>query len=368
MNRRERALTALDLKEPDMVPLFDVMVDGNHIKAITGMPIIASPTMAPNLTQEEINKKNYETLVRCCDSIGFDLIPWQGTIDMLRCKGKIRIDGTIEDHWGAIFGYDATRHMLTYIHGSNKNVEEFFDRPFPDPYENGMVSVLEYTKRLVKEEMAICGYYNNAFSAAWYSFGMENFFRLMVEKPQSAKKVIDRITKYNEKLIKAMADAGADLIGSGGDYADKNNLLVPPKYFKEFIFPSLKKEVNAAHKKGLKYLKHSDGNLNLILDDLANIVDAIHSIEPSAGMNIETIKQKYGDRLVLMGNIDATYTLCRKGPAETIKEVRECIRVAAPGGGYFLSTSSEWFYDMKLSNLLAMVVALRRYGKYPIRL
>jgi len=137
------------------------------------------------------------------------------------------------------------------------------------------------------------------------------------------------------------------------------------KYFREVIFPDLRKQVEAAHKKGLKFIKHTDGNINLLLDDLANIVDGLHSLDPSAGVDIGEVKAKYGDKLVLMGNV-AVDSLARKSEKEVVEETKECIRRASPGGGHFLSSSNSWFTDAKLENCLAQVKTGRKYGKYPI--
>jgi len=69
-------------------------------------------------------------------------------------------------------------------------------------------------------------------------------------------------------------------------------------------------------------------------------IDGYHSIEPRAGMDLGELKRKYGRRLTLLGNVDCARTLVFGSPEEIEAEVRECIRVAAPGGGYVLSSSN----------------------------
>jgi uroporphyrinogen decarboxylase len=67
-----------------------------------------------------------------------------------------------------------------------------------------------------------------------------------------------------------------------------------------------------------------------------------------------------------MGNVSVD-KLCRGTKEEIVKDTKECIRVAAPGGGYFLNSSNTWYADAKLENCMAMVEIGRKYGKYPIR-
>jgi uroporphyrinogen decarboxylase len=74
---------------------------------------------------------------------------------------------------------------------------------------------------------------------------------------------------------------------------------VPVKFFKDVIFPNLRRQVEAAHRAGLKFIKHADGNLNPIMEDLANIVDGLQSIDPTASMDIGEVKRRYGGRLIL---------------------------------------------------------------------
>jgi uroporphyrinogen decarboxylase len=160
---------------------------------------------------------------------------------------------------------------------------------------------------------------------------------------------------------------GVDLVVGDGDYCEKRGPLVPLKFFKDVIFPNLQRQVEAVHKMGLKFIKHTDGNLNPILPDLANIVDGLHSLDPSAGVEIENVKQLYGNKLVLMGNISVD-NLCTRTAQEIVEETKRCLRAAAPGGGYVLCSSNSWYSYAKLENCLAMVDTGRKYGHYPIRI
>jgi len=198
-------------------------------------------------------------------------------------------------------------------------------------------------------------------------FKVTNFVRWFYENPNFIRRVIERITDFNIELIKQVADTKVDLIISGGDYSEKRGPLVPVRFFKDVVFSNLRRQVEAARKAGLRFIKHSDGNLNPIIDDLASIVDGLHSLDPTAGMNIRDVKLRYGDRLVLIGNV-AVDSLCRKTKEEIVEETKECLERAAPGGGYILSSSNSWYTDAKLENCLAMVDAGRKYGVYPMNI
>jgi uroporphyrinogen decarboxylase len=131
--------------------------------------------------------------------------------------------------------------------------------------------------------------------------------------------------------------------------------------------PNLKKQVESAHKSGIKLIKHTDGNVNPLLDRLVGIVDGLHSLDSTAGVDIGEVKRRYGDKFVLIGNV-AVESLARKRAEDIVDETKECIRRASPGGGHILSSSNSWAAGAKLENCLAMVEAGKKYGVYPIRL
>ena len=57
--------------------------------------------------------------------------------------------------------------------------------------------------------------------------------------------------------------------------------MVPIKFFREVIFPCLSKQVEASRRRGIKFIKHTDGNVLPLMEYLADIVDGVHSLDPS---------------------------------------------------------------------------------------
>jgi uroporphyrinogen decarboxylase len=81
-------------------------------------------------------------------------------------------------------------------------------------------------------------------------------------------------------------------------------------------------------------------------------------------MDIGLVKQQYGDRIAIVGNIDCGYLLSQ-APVEAVRRVtRQTIEIAAPGGGYMLSSSNSIHSSVRPENFMAMVETLREYGAY----
>ena len=95
-------------------------------------------------------------------------------------------------------------------------------------------------------------------------------------------------------------------------------------------------------------------------------VDAINPIEPVAGMDIGDVKQKYGDRVCLVGNVDCSHILSEASTDEVTQSVAECIRKGSPGGGHIIASSNCIHSAVKPENYLAMIQATKQFGGYPI--
>ena len=60
---------------------------------------------------------------------------------------------------------------------------------------------------------------------------------------------------------------------------------------------NIKKLIDYASNKGVPVLKHSDGNIYPILEDMVESgIRGIHPIEPGA-MNLEQVKKEYGRKI-----------------------------------------------------------------------
>lgn len=365
MNMRDRVLTTLDHTEPDMVPLTEMSIDLPHLRALTGLRVdgqvsLQTPISADRRDEIAIIKMTY----RCYKHLGFELIP----VDLSAPDGwraTKNADGTITDEWGRIMRYTPVTGTWSPFGSIFHSSEDFCNFLAPDPDTPGRLFGIEQMKKLAEGDVAIAAFIRDPFAHLWEMFTPSNFVRWLHEKPQIIKGGIEKLADFNIGLIRQLGETQVDLVISGGDYSEKHGPMAPPNFFREIVFPNLRRQVAEAHRLGVKFIKHSDGNLNLLLPDLAEIVDGLHSLDPTASMDIGDVKSKYGEKLILIGNV-AVDSLCRKNVKEVVQETKDCLRRAARGGGYILSSSNSWFADAKLENCLAMVETARKYGNYPI--
>ena len=108
---------------------------------------------------------------------------------------------------------------------------------------------------------------------------------------------------------------------------------------------------------------HCCGRFIDYLPDLAQTkIASIHPLQRTAGMDLRWVKEHYGQRFCIIGNIDSSRTLPFGTPDDVAAEVREAIDVAAPGGGYVLASDHSLHDGIPLANIRTMFRVGREYG------
>ena len=110
-------------------------------------------------------------------------------------------------------------------------------------------------------------------------------------------------------------------------------------------------------------LLHACGNITNYMDDLAQTkINSIHPLQRTAGIDLAAVKEKYGKRWCLIGNIDSSRTLPYGTPADVIAEAKAAIDAAAPGGGYILASDHSLHDGIPIANILALRQVGQEYG------
>jgi len=348
----ERLLTALTCAgEPDRVPLVELGVSWEVMSGFLGHKVEKFAD-----TVEFYAKAGYDYLKVT------PLYPWNP--EQRKPKEGIR---SSTGKFSANTDEDIQIRFASEGVGIITSMEEFEAYPWAD-VEDVDYSVFDEANRLMPKGMKIIGHQADIFTQLWGLMGFETFSYAMVEQPELVTALADKIGRTVCRMFEVIAEQeNIGALWMSDDIAYTEGLMVSPAFLREHIFPWYKKIGNIARSLGVPYMYHSDGDLWQVMPDLIDDIgfNALHPIEPKA-MDINELKEKIGDRVCLIGNIDLGYTLTRGTPEEVIEEVRQRIRDAAPGGGYCIGSSNSIPYYVPVDNYRAMVEAALKYGTYPI--
>ncbi len=222
--------------------------------------------------------------------------------------------------------------------------------PYSQYYED-VVEMIKMIRDLTGEEYFVCAPGDPTFKIP--SDPMQFSIR-MYEEPELLKGQAERELEIIVDSYDAVKQAGADGIIMTRDYAMNDRSFFSPEMFSEFIFPYLKRAIEEIHCREMIAIKHTDGNINDIIEQIVEAgPDALHSIDPQAGMDIREVKREYGDKIVLCGNVNCG--LMETGTEDDIKASSEyCLQYGKVGGRYIFSTSNCVFRGMPIKSYYVM--------------
>ena len=342
MTSRERVLTALRRDEPDRVPVVELLID---------------PKVAKGAVPESSD------VADCMDRLDMDAV----SCGVAFSPVEHREDGSWTDEWGVLYkpGAEVLAHP---VKGPINSMTDLRNYQPPDPDADHRLGDLPDLVRRYKGRRAIFFHQRAAFMWSAYLNDLDNLLANMLVEPEFAGALLDMVLEVHIAIARRAVRAGAEVVCLGDDYAHNTAPMMSPELFRNLILPRLTRMVDVIHEEGAIVIKHSDGNLYPILEDIASCgADALNPIEPLAGMDLATTKRLVGDRMALAGNVDCGRLLPHGTPEQVRQTVRQCILDAAPGGGYLVCSSNSIHSSCRPENLVAMVQAVHEFGAYPIQ-
>lgn len=193
---------------------------------------------------------------------------------------------------------------------------------------------------------------------------MEDLAVELTDEPERVHERLRRDAEWAKEFGRRQVDAGAEALTMCADYCFNQGPFLSPRMFAEFVAPYLADIVSSHKKAGAFVIKHTDGDINPIVDQIVDCgPHALHSLDPQGHVDIADIKRRYGSRICLCGNVNCA--LLQTGTdAEVEESARYALEHGMPGGGYIYCTSNVAFKGMALERYLMILDIRRRYGRY----
>ena len=194
---------------------------------------------------------------------------------------------------------------------------------------------------------------------------MMDFVMQLADQPdkvkQQAQRQVDRALERGGQIKQWGLVDGFCLCS---DYCFNDNPFLSPDMFGEFITPYLVQLVAGYREMGFYVIKHTDGNIMPILEDLVSSKPhALYSLDPQGHVDLAEVKQKVGDRVCVIGNVNCA--LLQTGTEEqAAADVRRALTQGMPGGGYVFGTSNCIYTGMPLERYHLMLDIWKSEGNY----
>ncbi len=332
-------MAALAREEPDRIPVFEW----------------------------SINEKIMHHIFPGCGPFDFEELMDLDGVTVYADEKKQWLDKhTYKDEWGITFAKTEEDYPIS-IDFPLKDPEKADALAIPDPCAPHRFESLKKAVARFKGKRAIIFRLRDAYSMPRYLRGMENIMMDLILNPELVRYLVDVSIDYHIRMAYRAMELGADVFWSSDDYCDNRGPVMGIELWHTFILPGLKRLVAAVEREGYRFIKHNDGNINTILDDMVDAgISCIDPIDAEAGMNLSSIKLKYGHRIAIKGGVPVTSALSLGSEEDVVRETKRCIREGGSGGGYILSSSSDIIASVKPENFKAMVETVRLFGTYPL--
>jgi uroporphyrinogen decarboxylase len=177
---------------------------------------------------------------------------------------------------------------------------------------------------------------------------MNEMIELLADNPEKLKEKAERMIYERSGHYLFYAMSGFDGFALCDDYAFNANPFFSPDQFREYVQPYLSRIISSYRQLGKYVIKHTDGNIMPIFDQLVECrPHAIHSLDPQGQMDMAEVKRRYGRQVALCGNVNCG--LIQTGTeSEIIENCEYSMRYGKPGGGYVFCTSNCAFKGMPL--------------------
>jgi uroporphyrinogen-III decarboxylase len=185
--------------------------------------------------------------------------------------------------------------------------------------------------------------------------GLQNMMYMVYDHPEFLRQLLGLIQAWNRKRMEVVLRAGVDMYIKRAWY--ENLDFWTPSTWREFLYPVLKADVDAAHARGVKFGYLITSNCTGLLESIAEAgVDAVIGVDPHA-TDLHAAKDLLRGRVCLWGGVNGHLTVESGLPEEVRAEVRESLAVLGEAGGFILSPVDNVREDTPRSreNVMALV-------------
>lgn len=357
MSHREKVICTLNLEEPDAIPVQD-----------SPWPETLNRWMKEGYPTSGVEPKDYFGYAFAF--IGSDISPRYETFT-LEEDNRFRV---ATDGWGSVNKYWKGRYGTPhFLRPAFRSLEEFKEKIEPHldindprrlispnyPFRRDLEKGIEN----LQKRYFVAASFLPPFEVMRALVGTKRLLINFIREPKTIRYIFDVLGDFLTEAGKSLIDAGVDGLWAWEDLGYSNGPFISPNLYRKFLAPVHKKMFSVFRKRNLPVIYHTDGDVRILIPDLINSgITALQPLETKAGMDVRELKEKYGDDLAFIGNMDV------RKLSGSLKDVKEefmsKVPIAAEGGGYILHSDHSIPPSVPLKNYQYLLKLNERYGQY----
>ncbi|MFP4545497.1 MAG: uroporphyrinogen decarboxylase family protein [Methanomassiliicoccales archaeon] len=337
----------------------DRVYDALHFRPVDRAPVSGMGwtigAFAGGYTTEEYAKsgeKMAKGQIAFCRETGVDLL--HPTSDV----------GQMAEGWGVKMIY---KEGLTPMLGEFpvKEAEDWEKLEPIDVHKQGRMNVTIEAVRIIRDELgddvSIMPYIPSPITSSTHIRPMEEVMMDIILNPDLLKSGLEAITETTIAYMDAVVEAGADGV-----------LYAPTRASAEIITGDQYEEFGAVYdRQVLSSLKQQDGmnilhvcGVEPLFEMLADYPNAngINWWDMGSDLNIAEAKERYGERVCLVGGLDQTNELLYGTEEEIKQQAKGSLEAGFDGTGFILAPGCEISPENSLDRVRAAVEAAREFS------
>lgn len=353
MTPKERVMTALDFGVPDRVPLFDSYWGEWVAQWREAHPECAG--IAPE------------------DHYGVDIKIAVGDESLAPSRAET-LEETPEyalrrDGWGRVMRTVTGGLFYEQVENGLENKADLDKLAIDPPEMAARYGGVDAAMDRWKQRYCVFAKTGGPFIRTYFVRGEVNYLMDMAEDPvwaaELTMKVADHLIGIGLEQLRRwdLYDTGVWIFD---DMASNQGPMFSPQTAERILAPAWAKMLESFKAAGArKVILHSDGNIGPLLDLLVDIgFDGINPVEPKAGMIARELRDRYGEKLALIGGVCNAEVL----PGGDREEIRgHVLDVLSAGreGGLVIGTHSI-APDISVESYDWFIQLWREFGTYPM--
>jgi uroporphyrinogen decarboxylase len=348
MTPRERWLALFARQKPDRVP--------------------TDYWATPEVTERLLKELRCENLRVLCIKLHIDL---PETLAAVRLSSAMPRD-PLMDIWGVRhrivkYGTGEYREVDAHPLAAATSAADVAAHPWPDPEAYDWDHFAKQVARLSGRYPVRCGTFE-PFLLYCAMRGLEQSMADLVEEPEIADAILERIYEFHYRHLERMFEAArgkVDFTYVAEDLGSQSSLLIGLPHIRRYLLPNQKRVADLARHHGIHVFYHTDGAARDVLPDLISVtgIEALNPIQwRCPGMEREGLVRDFGDHLIFHGAMDNQFTLPFGSAADVQQEVLDNLRIFA-GARWICAPCHNLQPVSPTANIVAMYEAIWDHGR-----